>query len=115
MSYDRNHARFLLDSMRTAVELFSRPDTTHYLGLSGGKDSSACLALAEYCGIDYRPFICDVDHEKQVTYEYLRGLETFSSQSFTTLQRVTTESEFASRRDTIRKDWAQWHSPIVTE
>lgn len=107
-------AKELLEEM-AAHEVFQDKDAVHFLGLSGGKDSMACVALAEYTGVKYRPFICDTHHEKPDTYAYLAATGYGKmSQLPKVLTRHTTAEEFAERREKVKAAWSEWYSPRLS-
>ncbi|ANO58056.1 phosphoadenosine phosphosulfate reductase [Shewanella phage SFCi1] len=113
MIYDKNRAKFLLDSVLTGAMTSGATGggAKHFIGLSGGKDSTACAAVAEYAGVEYTAFVCDTGHEKPVTLQYLDDLRKALSGEVVTLQKKTTLAEFERRRAYIREEWSQWRIP----
>lgn len=92
---------------------FADPDAVHYIGVSGGKDSVACLALAEFAGVRYTGLVCDTHHEKAATYRYLQELSDVLPGRLKTLTRITSEEEFAAKRVYLRREWRKWTSPAL--
>jgi 3'-phosphoadenosine 5'-phosphosulfate sulfotransferase (PAPS reductase)/FAD synthetase len=101
---------FMMKTLLNAIlshDVFKDKDAVHFIGMSGGKDSALCVALAEYAGLNFKAFTCDTHHEKPETYAYLRSLHT----PITVLTKHTTEDDFKARRANVRKAWAQWYYP----
>lgn len=111
--YDKNRARFLLDNTKATIELLFESDATHFLGISGGKDSAASAAVAKFSDIDINLFACDTDFEKPETYKYISEFaETYGSE-IRVVKRISTEQEFVDRRYDIMKKWREWYTPAL--
>lgn len=112
--YDKNHAKFILTDLKARAEAAGVDWAgKHFIGLSGGKDSSACAAFAEFCELDYTAFICDTDHEKPVTVAYVNYLKHHLKGEVVTIQHEVTEVEFEAKREYMRAEWAKWVSPAL--
>ncbi len=106
-------AKKILDGIVSSA-VFSDRNAVHYIGVSGGKDSAACIAVAEYAGIEYRPFICDTSHEKGATYKYLMfDLPNAIGRPLKVLKRRYTEEEFARKREYVSRTWSEWATPAL--
>lgn len=97
----------LLDKLAAQLD----PDGVHFIGLSGGKDSAACAALAKYAKVNAVYLFCDTGHEKPETIAYLKRLEASLGQPIITLRKVITAEDFAAKRVKVAKAWREWYSP----
>lgn len=88
-------------------------DGVHFVGLSGGKDSGACAALAKYAGVHAVYFFCDTGHEKPETLAYIDELEVALGQPIIKLRKTYTAEEWAAKRDQVQKAWSQWYTPAL--
>ncbi len=107
------NAKKILDDL-AAHPVFDDKEAVHYIGVSGGKDSAACVALAKYAGIEFRPFICDTSHEKGATYRYLMfDLPSAIGQPFKVLKKTYSVEDFAKKAEWVRLKWSEWASPAL--
>jgi 3'-phosphoadenosine 5'-phosphosulfate sulfotransferase (PAPS reductase)/FAD synthetase len=86
-------------------------NAVHFIGISGGKDSGALIALALHSGINATYMFCDTGHEKPETYAYLDKLKKDTGIKITVLKKEITDADFAARRDAIKKAWNEWYTP----
>lgn len=112
--YDKEHAKFILANAKLRAETAGVDwSGKHFIGLSGGKDSSAAAAFAEYVGVDYTAFVCDTDHEKPVTVAYLSFLKEHLKGEVRFVQHEVSAQEFEDKRRYIRETWSKWNSPAL--
>lgn len=83
----------------------------HIIGVSGGKDSGACIALATYLKLNAVFLFCDTGHEKMETLSYLHSLDAFTQRPIVHLKKEVTEEQFKAKRDRISSEWREWYVP----
>lgn len=78
--------------------------TVNLLSVSGGKDSTACIAYCKEHGIDARYVFADTENEHHIVYEYLDYLERYFG---TTIQRVKGDfhDRIIKKREYVSKHW----------
>ncbi|WP_288422996.1 phosphoadenosine phosphosulfate reductase family protein [uncultured Pantoea sp.] len=74
---------------------------------SGGKDSTATLAIAHHLfGDKVRNVMADTDNEHEYTIEYAKNIhQQIGCRPVQLVKRIYTEADFAKRRASIQKNW----------
>lgn len=86
------------------------PLTKFQLGVSGGKDSTACYLLLMELGVDFIPVFADTGNEHPDTVEHAMTLSERTGGPQVKLCRKTfTEDDFRVRREGVLKNWTKPH------
>lgn len=79
----------------------------HIVSLSGGKDSSACYALAvQRLGGNFRAVFCDTGHEHPETYEYVSRIHEHIGGPKAEVVRADFAKRIMKKRQTVETKWA---------
>lgn len=76
----------------------------HFVSISGGKDSTACLILAAQRGRPFEAVFADTGHESPVTLKYIANLESHFNIK---IRRVSAcfKDRIKKKRETVRTKW----------
>lgn len=79
----------------------------HIVSLSGGKDSSACYALAtqRLGGDGFRAIFCDTGHEHPATYEYVERIHEKIGGPKAEVVKADFSRRIEKKRKTIAEKW----------
>ncbi|MTH95315.1 phosphoadenosine phosphosulfate reductase family protein, partial [Roseibium sp. RKSG952] len=81
----------------------------HFVSLSGGKDSTACYALATGClgGDGFRAIFCDTGHEHPATYEYVERIHEKIGGPKAEIVKADFSKRIEKKRRTVKEKWEE--------